>query len=208
LALVRGYVEMLAGGDLTSSERDLAVRIASERVRSLVELVEAITTLQDLETHPLSIGDVDLPELIDMACQMTAQRAAATGVRLQCQDSEALPPVPGDFTRLAQALHQLLDNACKFSKAGSEVLIETELSQEGNYVLISVADEGIGIPSEEHERIFERFYQVDGSPSRRYGGTGLGLALVREIAEGHNGWVGLESEPGKGSTFTVALPLT
>jgi signal transduction histidine kinase len=208
LALVRGYVEMLAGGDLTSSERDLAVRIASERVRSLVELVEAITTLQDLETHPLSIGDVDLPELIDMACQMTTQRAAATGVRLQCQDSEALPPVPGDFTRLAQALHQLLDNACKFSKAGSEVLIETELSQEGNYVLISVADEGIGIPSEEHERIFERFYQVDGSPSRRYGGTGLGLALVREIAEGHNGWVGLESEPGKGSTFTVALPLT
>jgi signal transduction histidine kinase/FixJ family two-component response regulator len=207
LALVRGYVEMLAGGDLTSSERDLAVRIASERVRSLVELVEAITTLQDLDAHPLSIDDVAISELIDMACQMTAQRAAATGVQLRYRVSDPIPAVPGDFTRLAQALHQLLDNACKFSQPGSEVLIDTQLSHDGSHVLISVADEGIGISSEEHERIFERFYQVDGSPSRRYGGTGLGLALVREVAEGHDGWVGLESEPGEGSTFTVALPL-
>jgi signal transduction histidine kinase len=206
LALVRGYVEMLAGGDLTSSERDLAVRIASERVRSLVELVEAITTLQDLDTHPLSISDVDLSELIDMACQMTAQRAAATDVTLRNVASTTMPPVPGDFTRLAQALHQLLDNACKFSESGSEVRIDTQLSQDSSYVLISVADTGIGILPEEHERIFERFYQVDGSPSRRYGGTGLGLALVKEIAEGHNGWVSLESEPGEGSIFTFALP--
>lgn len=207
LALVRGYVEMLAGGDLTSSERDLAVRIASERVRSLVELVEAITTLQDLDTHPLSMSDVDLSELIDMACQMTVQRATATDVQLRRAISEVVPSIPGDFTRLAQALHQLLDNACKFSEPGSEVRIGTQLSEDGSYVLISVSDDGIGVPHDEHERIFERFYQVDGSPSRRYGGTGLGLALVKEIAGGHSGWVDLESELGKGSTFTMALPV-
>ena len=207
LALVRGYVEMLAGGDLTSSERDLAVRVASERVRSLVELVEAITTLQDLDIHPLSMANVDVLELIDMACQMTSQRAASTDVELRCVASRSVPPVPGDFTRLAQALHQLLDNACKFSEPGSEVLIDAQLSQDGDHVLVSVADNGIGIPPEEHDRVFERFYQVDGSPSRRYGGTGLGLALVKEIAAGHHGWVDLESVPGEGSTFTVALPV-
>jgi signal transduction histidine kinase len=208
LALVRGYVEMLAGGDLTSSERDLAVRIASERVRSLVELVEVITTLQDLDTHPLMMSEVDLSELVEMACQMTAQRAAATGVQLHSNVSDTVPSISGDFKRLAQALHQLLDNACKFSESGSEVFIEPQISEDEEYILLSVTDRGIGIPDEEHDRIFERFYQVDGSPSRRYGGTGLGLALVKEIAEGHNGWVELDSTLGEGSTFTIGLPLS
>lgn len=208
LALVRGYVEMLAGGDLTSSERDLAVRIASERVRSLVELVEVITTLQDLDTHPLTMSEVDLSELVEMACQMTAQRAAATGVQLHSNVSDTVPSISGDFKRLAQALHQLLDNACKFSESGSEVFIEPQISEDEEYILLSVTDRGIGIPDEEHDRIFERFYQVDGSPSRRYGGTGLGLALVKEIAEGHNGWVELDSTLGEGSTFTIGLPLS
>jgi two-component system phosphate regulon sensor histidine kinase PhoR len=89
-----------------------------------------------------------------------------------------------------------------------ESFIEPQISEDEEYILLSVTDRGIGIPDEEHDRIFERFYQVDGSPSRRYGGTGLGLALVKEIAEGHNGWVELDSTLGEGSTFTIGLPLS
>jgi signal transduction histidine kinase len=154
------------------------------------------------------MSEVDLSELVEMACQMTAQRAAATGVQLHSNVSDTVPSISGDFKRLAQALHQLLDNACKFSESGSEVFIEPQISEDEEYILLSVTDRGIGIPDEEHDRIFERFYQVDGSPSRRYGGTGLGLALVKEIAEGHNGWVELDSTLGEGSTFTIGLPLS
>jgi two-component system phosphate regulon sensor histidine kinase PhoR len=115
--------------------------------------------------------------------------------------------VPGDFTRLSQALHQLLDNACKFSPEGTAVSIAAQVDGDEGVVRISVADHGIGIPAEEHERIFERFYQVDGSLTRRYGGTGLGLALAKEVVEAHSGRIGVESEVGVGSTFTMYLPL-
>jgi signal transduction histidine kinase len=86
-------------------------------------------------------------------------------------------------------------------------LVTAQKSLEEEAVCISVADRGIGIPPQEHERIFERFYQVDGGLTRRYGGTGLGLALVKEIVEGHGGKVTVESEVDAGSTFTFCLPL-
>ncbi|MEE8389626.1 MAG: ATP-binding protein, partial [Anaerolineae bacterium] len=95
-------------------------------------------------------------------------------------------------------------NAIKFSPGGGTVTICARAVQEMVYV--SIADEGIGIPFERQDRIFERFYQVDGSTSRRFGGMGVGLALVWEIIEAHYGTVMVESEPGEGSTFTVALP--
>jgi signal transduction histidine kinase len=80
--------------------------------------------------------------------------------------------------------------------------------QEGDSVVLQVADTGIGIPPDQHERIFDRFYQVDGSSSRRYGGMGLGLALVKEVAEAHGGTVSVESVEGKGSTITITLPVS
>ena len=107
----------------------------------------------------------------------------------------------------AQALHQLLDNACKFSDPGKAVTVLSGVSSTGEYAIITVRDQGIGIAEEEHSRIFDRFYQIDGSAARRYGGTGLGLALVREIVEAHDGWVRVESQVGVGSAFVVGLPL-
>jgi signal transduction histidine kinase len=128
-------------------------------------------------------------------------------IELRCEQLADLPTFPGDFTKLSQALHQLLDNACKFSPEGTAVTITAQVDSDEGAVCISVADQGIGISPEEHERIFERFYQVDGSLARRYGGTGLGLALAREIVEAHGGEVSVESEVGVGSTFTICLPL-
>ncbi len=207
LALVRGYVEMLARGELDPEEQRVALEVTSRRVDTLVELVEAITTLQDLGAKPLLINDVAPAELIKTACQMTAQRAVNAGIELRCEEPVGVPSFPGDFTKLSQALHRLLDNACKFSSAGTVVTVLARVDADAQTVCISVADQGIGIPPDEHGRIFERFYQVNGGLTRRYAGTGLGLALVKEIVEAHGGTVSLESEVGVGSTFTICLPL-
>jgi two-component system phosphate regulon sensor histidine kinase PhoR len=207
LALVRGYVEMLARGELSAEEQRVALDVTSRRVETLVELVEAITTLQDLEAKPLQIDEVLPSELLKTACQMAAQRAAGNDIVLTCDCPPDTPAFPGDYTRLTQALHQLLDNACKFSPKGSEVLVTAEARSKDQTMCISVVDRGIGIPRQEHDRIFERFYQVDGGLTRRYGGTGLGLALVKEIVEAHGGKVVVESEVDAGSTFAICIPL-
>jgi signal transduction histidine kinase len=207
LALVRGYVEMLARGELDPEEQKVALEVTSRRVETLVELVEAITTLQDLGAKPLQLDQVSPAELVKTGCQMTAQRAASSGIALNCDPCSDLPSFPGDFTKLSQALHQLLDNACKFSPEGTVVTVTAWVDEVEKRMCISVLDQGIGIPQDEHERIFERFYQVDGSVTRRYGGTGLGLALVKEIVEAHQGEISVQSQEGVGSTFVLQLPL-
>ena len=206
LALVRGYVEMLVEGGLMPDQQERALMVTSERVRALVELVEAITTLQDLSAQPLDIQSVSPSALVRTACRMTQQRAVISGITLRCGEPVGIPAIPGDFGRITQALHQLLDNACKFSDPGTIVTLDTVLSDDGSHVVFRVRDQGAGIPEQECSRIFERFYQIDGSATRRHGGTGLGLALVKEIAEAHGGWVRVDSRTGEGSTFFLGLP--
>ena len=99
----------------------------------------------------------------------------------------------------------LWDNSNKFTPSGGRFAVRLFLDI--SHAVIEVADTGIGIPADKLDRIFERFYQVDGSATRRYGGIGLGLALVKEIVEAHGGWVTVESSVGGGSTFRVHLPL-
>lgn len=115
-----------------------------------------------------------------------------------------LVPVLGDQARLELVSGHLVDNAVKFSPDGGTAVIRAWIDQ--NMVHVSVADEGIGIAPEHLDRIFERSYQVDGSAKRRFGGMGVGLALVWEIVEAHGGTVAVESAPGKGGVFTVTQP--
>jgi signal transduction histidine kinase len=204
LALAHGYIEMLTQGGLSYEEHQVALDVASRRVQALVDIVKSITTLQDLDSQPLRIEPVVPSELFHTACQMVTQRASSADIKLRDTCPPDVPPFPGDFTRLAQALHQLLDNACKFSPEGSTVTIAVEMVK--NAVTISVSDQGIGIPYEEHAYIFDRFYQVDGSTTRRYGGTGLGLAIAKEIVEAHGGQITVESTVGEGSCFSIWLP--
>jgi signal transduction histidine kinase len=205
LSLVRGYIELLYEGGLTEEQMSRALTVANQRIRELSNLVEDITTLQDLVDVPLKLKPVSLTVLLQTAYRMSLQRAVSQGIQLHYQEPEMLPNFLGDFERLVVAVHQLIDNACKFSEKGQSVVVSGGLSPDGRYVTFSVADEGIGIPRAEHERIFERFYQVDGGIRRRYGGMGLGLALVKEIVTAHGGWVRVESAPGKGSTFVIGL---
>jgi len=104
-----------------------------------------------------------------------------------------------------RAITNLIDNAVRYSDQDQQVTVGVEVF--GETAVISVKDDGVGIPRAELERVFERFYRVDRARSRETGGTGLGLAIVRHVAENHGGRVLVESKPGKGSTFTIELPL-
>ena len=205
LALAHGYVEMLVEGGLDPEEEQMALGVVSRRMQTLVTLVESITTLQDLDSQPLQVEPVAPSELLLTACQMTAQRAAGAGIELRSVCQPDTPSFLADFTQLAQVLHQMMDNSCKFSPEGTTVIVAIEVAEEN--AILTVADQGIGIPDEEHAYIFDLFYQVDGSTTRRYGGTGLGLAIVKQTVEAHGGEVTVESVVGEGSTFTVTLPL-
>ena len=121
-------------------------------------------------------------------------------------DKKDSAQVRGDRTRLEQALINLLDNAVKFNRPGGEVRVESSVAD--GKVRIVVADNGIGIPSEDQARIFERFYRVDKARSREMGGTGLGLSIVKHVAERMGGAVTVESQLGKGSMFIILLPLS
>ncbi|MFQ6100423.1 MAG: GAF domain-containing protein [Anaerolineae bacterium] len=204
LGLIKGYVELLLEGDLgpiLDGQRS-ALQIVHERTATLSRLIHNLTVLQTLpcETRVL-VSVVEVMQHVLVEFRRSAEEAGITFVEeLQVE----LPPVLGDREQLALAFSHLVDNAIKFSPDGGTVTIRAWADQE--VVRVSIADEGIGISAEYLDRIFERFYQVNGTARRRFGGMGVGLALVLEIVEAHGGTVRVESEPGKGSTFTVTLP--
>ncbi len=110
-----------------------------------------------------------------------------------------------DAEKLEKVAHNLLSNAFKFTKEGGEIILY--LKQDGKHCSIIVKDTGIGIPADQLDKIFDRFYQVDSSQTREHEGSGLGMALAKELVELHHGTISLESLEGKGATFTVRLPL-
>jgi len=135
---------------------------------------------------------------------MFHERAVRHGVRLVGAVGSDVEVIEADERRLKQLLYNLLGNALKFTPEGGEVRVA--VSQNDTHVTIEVSDTGVGIDPEQHARIFESFYQVDSTLTKNAQGTGLGLAVVRQIAELHDGSVVIESEVGQGSVFRVILP--
>ena len=133
-----------------------------------------------------------------------AQAPELASIELDASGVGARHTVRGDPRQLISAVMNLVENACKYSDAGSTVWVSS--FTDGTNVTISVRDEGIGIPTVDLERVFERFYRVDRARSRDTGGTGLGLAIVRHVANNHRGAVSVDSREGEGSTFTLRLP--
>ena len=116
-----------------------------------------------------------------------------------------MPAVAGDENQLRQVISNLVDNAIKYSPQGGDV--ELRLNRNGQFARIEVADSGLGIPRDEHDRIFEKFYRLDPALTRGVNGTGLGLYISKELVERMNGRISVDSEPGRGSTFVVEVPL-
>ena len=177
-----------------------AVRRASERMR---KLVDDLLALARLELAAAQRSEVDLAQLVHEVGDELDPLARAHGLVLE-QDAESGVRVVADRDALKRALANLLDNAFRHSPPGAPVRI-TAARRNGSAVL-SVADRGPGLTAEEQEHVFERFWRSDSARSRESGGAGLGLAIVRRIAESHGGAVAVVSEPGDGSTFEILLP--
>jgi PAS domain S-box-containing protein len=206
LALVRGYAEMLDGGELgdLAPDQRMPVAVIARRARMLSDLVKDITMILEAEVSPPDPEPVLWDELAQNAVedfQVAAQQADLT---LRAEIAPDLPPVCGAPTYLRRVLDNLLGNAVKFTPAGGTITVR--LHRDEDFVALEVSDTGVGIPADKLARIFERFYQVDGSASRRFGGMGLGLALVKQIVEAYEGHVMVESQVGHGSTFRALLP--
>lgn len=206
LAMILGYAELLAAGDLgqVTEKQQGPLDIIVQRSYALRDLIGNITAIMENEGRQHIQEPISLSKLIDEALVDFQVLADQAGLELCGEYTGSIPPVLGDAEHLRRVVDNLIGNALKFTPAGGTV--EVRLRGANGTVVLQVADSGIGIDSEHIGRIFERFYQVDGTSRRTHGGCGLGLALVKEIVERHGGTVTVDSVPGKGSTFTVLLP--
>jgi two-component system phosphate regulon sensor histidine kinase PhoR len=207
LAAIRGYTETLLDGALEDQEnnRKFLEIIRSHAIR-LSNIASDLLVISELDSHappPTSPERLSLLGIIESARHTVEGNASLRSVELDtsaCSDCAVI----GYRFRLEQALTNLLDNAVKFNRPEGRVVVECGPASD-EMVRVSVADTGIGIPSEELFRIFERFYRVDKARTRAAGGTGLGLPIVKEVVEAMGGSVTVESQLGRGSKFTILL---
>jgi signal transduction histidine kinase/DNA-binding response OmpR family regulator len=206
LAIIRGYAELMMGGDLgeLSPVQQESVEVMTRRTRMLSKMLDDLLTILAAETHKLEKELLDPARMVELAVTDFQAPAKQAGLSLTATIDPDVPKVYADAVHLRRVLDNLLGNALKFTPEGGRISIS--VNHHEDEVILIVADTGIGIPPEHLDRIFQRFYQVDGSPKRRFGGVGLGLALVKEIVESHNGAVSVTSEVGQGTTFRITLP--
>ncbi|HBL28570.1 MAG TPA: hypothetical protein DD490_17180 [Acidobacteria bacterium] len=205
---ILGLTGLLLGapeGDLPAAAREALGTLAGSAQR-LQRLVGDVLDFSQIREGGLALDrqPVALQGVVEAALALVQPFAAGKPVALRAAVPADLPPVSADARRLEQILLNLLGNAIKFTDAGE---VEVSAGRAGERVWIAVRDTGIGIAPEHQERIFQAFEQADGSAERRHGGTGLGLAVSRKLAELHGGTLDVRSVPGAGSTFTVSLPV-
>lgn len=210
LTSVIGYTEMLReglAGPVNPEQQEYLTTIL-ERSESLLKLIEGVLSFSRNERSPTTWIEVDVSELVETALSAVRPQAASGGLVIEVAVQPGLPRVSVDRERMVQMLINLLANAVKFTPAGGLVRISAGRASRGGAPVIRyvVSDTGIGIPSEAQDRIFEPFYQVDGTSTRAYGGTGLGLSIVKSFVEAHAGQISVDSAEGVGSTFTVDIP--
>jgi two-component system sensor histidine kinase SenX3 len=198
--------EVLADADDAVTRKRLAGRVQDEAGR-MSDLVRDLLDLSRVESEEPDTAPVDVGWVVDEAVHRASVLADASGVAVRA-DLPADPlVVVADRAQLVTAVANLLDNAVTHSLPGvgsAEVVVRA--ARAGDEISIEVEDHGVGIPPDEQDRIFERFYRVDRGRARERGGTGLGLAIVRHVALSHGGTVEVESAPGAGATFTLRIP--
>jgi len=209
LTSVIGYSEMMLeglGGPLTAEQREY-LGIIMEKGENLLQLITSILDISKIEAGRvrLVLTEMDVTQVMRDAVATLLPLARKKGLKVGCEPG-AIPRFQADRDKVRQCLVNLCSNAVKFTPAGGSVTLSAEVLA-GERVAIHVTDTGIGIAEEHVDRVFDVFYQVDGSSTREYGGAGLGLAIVKSFVEAHGGEVGVRSRPGAGSVFTLVLPV-
>jgi signal transduction histidine kinase len=209
LTSVIGYSEMMLeglGGPLTAEQREY-LGIIMEKGENLLQLITSILDISKIEAGRvrLVLSEVDAAQVMRDAVATVLPLARKKGLKVACEPGN-LPRFQADRDKVRQCLVNLCSNAVKFTPAGGSITVTADKLPDER-IAMRVTDTGIGIPEEHVTRVFEVFYQVDGSSTREYGGAGLGLAIVKSFVEAHGGEVSVTSTPGAGSTFSVVLPI-
>lgn len=211
LTSIIAFTELLnrEGDPLNDEERETRREIEANSHALLLMINDILEmTRLDAGRTELTREVVDLGDVAGMVSDVMRSLSERNGVAFTCEVEPDVPLLRADFEKMRHVVENLCGNALKFTPVGGRVRLHIAGTAEGDEVLISVEDTGIGIAPVDQQRIFERFVQADSSVSRKYSGTGLGLALAREYVEMHGGTIVVESELGQGSTFTVRLPVT
>lgn len=200
-----GMTELALGTDLTAEQRKY-LQMVKLSADSLLFLLNDILDFSKIEAHKLELEETefDLRIALENASDVMAPRARQKGLELACHIKQGVPEsLVGDPTRLRQVILNLVGNAIKFTEQGEVVVrVDMEMEEDASVMLhFRVSDTGIGIPGEKKKQVFQAFSQVDGSTTRKYGGTGLGLTISQELVKMMGGRIWVESEVGQGSTF-------
>jgi len=206
LTFIRGYVDLLLDGEMgiVTAEQQQALQIISDKTDEVTRLVQDIMALQRINEQNLAYEPFSMTRLLYTAVDCHRMSAHQHGLNLLYDPPASEGIVVGDKGRINQVLDNLIGNAIKFSPDGGTIALR--MVERRDDVLVVVADEGIGLPADKAARIFDRFYQVDGSSRRRFGGAGIGLAIVKRIIDAHHGDIWVRSELNRGSSFYFTLP--
>ncbi len=204
---VKGTVNLLTDGALgvLSPAQNQGMRVVHEAIDRLERIVDDIVDFNQIHEQQLEMEPVALAEVYQNAMSSLQGQAARRGITLHYIASERLPTFRANRQAITRVLWHLLDNAIKFSQPGGMVHVSGEAVDTS--VRVTVRDHGPGISPEQQERIFQMFYQADGSTTRKVSGLGLGLGLVKALLEAHGTFIQLHSEPGHGAEFSFDLPI-
>ena len=209
LTSIRQMAEMLVHGRVLSPEKQhkyhTTILQQSERLSHLIENILDFSKMEAGQKL-FHFEKADITPVVKDIIASFQNQTAGQGFSISLSTPEPVPDIVFDREAMEQVMHNLLDNACKYS--GDSRKIEVQLLSRGNRVIISIRDYGIGIRKEDHDKIFSRFYRAGEELTQTVKGSGIGLTIVKQIVEAHNGEITVESSPGKGSTFSVKLPVS
>lgn len=193
--------------DMPAELRAEFMQDMNHEIDRLTGIITDLLTLTQMDNHRMELhpAPMDLSDLAEETLRLLLPAAEKRGQTLK-GSLPAACPITADRSKLGQVIYNLVENALKYTPEGGDVLVSLQIN--GKEAVLSVQDNGIGIPEADQPHIFERFYRVDKARSRETGGTGLGLSIVRQLVTLHGGTIAVDSTPGKGSVFTVRLPLS
>jgi signal transduction histidine kinase/HAMP domain-containing protein len=206
LTIVKGFIE-IAMEEEDKKERNELLSMCRKALQRQNRIISDLINVAEFERkkYKLKFENVDLEQVLHLAQKEIKPYALEKDIAIKISVEESLPDVKADFEALKHAIANLLDNAVKFNRKGGEVVVEAR--QKGNAIEVCIADTGIGIPKDKIPKLFTPLYQINATTTRKFGGTGMGLAVVKRIIEAHGGKVWVESEEGKGSRFCFTLPI-